>query len=102
MPSSLYHYYAHATGIATPGSLRYIYTDIADPDTPQRLQLALAKRDYDVLCLNDTDTTPDPAHHQMLGEFLERYFPVAAPWERTPVAPVLPRQRRPIPVGTVA
>lgn len=83
LPSSLYHYYAHSTGRAVVGDVRYMYTNIADPDTAHRLRLTLARRDYDVMCLNDTDS--DPAKmaelHEFLSEFLDSYYPVAAPWE---------------------
>jgi hypothetical protein len=84
LPSSLYHYYAHGTGRAVIGNLRYMYTNIADPDTEFRLRLTLARRDYDVMCLNDTDSDPMKLTHQarMLDEFLSAYYPVPAPWER--------------------
>lgn len=87
IPSALYHYYAHAQGQATIGEVRYMYTDLADPDTAHRLRLALARRDYDVLCLNDTETLPDRLQHDALTEFLEAYYPVPAPWEGAPRPP---------------
>ncbi|MGC9667532.1 stealth family protein [Planosporangium sp. 12N6] len=85
LPSSLYHYYAHLTGRAVVGDLRYMYTNIADPDTAHRLRLTLARRDYDVMCLNDTDSDPAKMRqlHEVLEEFLDAYYPVAAPWERS-------------------
>lgn len=81
--SSLYHYYAHITGRAVVGDLRYMYTNLADRDTPGRLRLMLARRDFDVLCLNDTDSDPSAVQRQqrMLDEFLTSYYPVPAPWE---------------------
>jgi len=85
LASSLYQYYALATERAVPADLRYMYADVAHPSTPRRLaQVALA-RDVDVMCLNDTDSAPgEAAHiHRFLTRFMDRYFPVAAPWEKS-------------------
>lgn len=84
LPSALYQNYALLTGRATVAGIRYMYSDLAAPETPYRIRMALARRDYDVLCLNDTDSsTVSLARQQrMLHEFLVAYLPVPAPWER--------------------
>ena len=62
--SSLQQYYAYLTGRATPGDIRYLYTDLADPATPFRLSRLLHDRHLDVFCLNDTDSDPAAAAEQ--------------------------------------
>ena len=81
--SSLQQYYAYLTGRATPGDIRYLYTDVADPVTPFRLSRLLHARHLDVFCLNDTDSDAAAAAEQdeMLAEFLPAYLPFASPYE---------------------
>ncbi|MFC7481231.1 stealth conserved region 3 domain-containing protein [Luedemannella flava] len=83
LTSSLYQYYAYLTNRAAIDNIIYMYVDLAAPDTPGLLRLALAKRNYDVYCLNDTDSTPEEMARQskVLHEFLSAYYPVPAPWE---------------------
>jgi hypothetical protein len=83
LASSLYQYYATLTGCATPADVRYLYADLADAETPSRLRLLLARRNYDLFCLNDTDSDPESLDRQrvLLGGFLSAYFPVRSPWE---------------------
>ncbi|MFJ6214287.1 stealth conserved region 3 domain-containing protein [Streptomyces sp. NPDC092296] len=82
--SSLHHYYAFHTGRAVPGSVRYMYVDLALPDTPARLGRLLANRDRHTFCLNDTVSTEFDLESQLelLGPFLDSYFPVPSPFER--------------------
>jgi hypothetical protein len=84
LTSSLYQYYATLSGRATPADIRYLYADLADAGTPALLRLLLAKRGYDVYCLNDTDSDPGSfaRQHVLMGDFLAAYFPVPSPWER--------------------
>jgi hypothetical protein len=84
LTSSLYQYYATLSGRATPADIRYLYADLADAGTPAMLRLLLAKRGYDVFCLNDTDSDPGSFARQqvLMGDFLAAYFPVPSPWER--------------------
>ena len=84
LTSSLYQYYATLSGRATPAEIRYLYADLADAETPALLRLLLAKRGYDVYCLNDTDSDPGSLaqQHVLMGDFLAAYFPVPSPWER--------------------
>ncbi|MHA3837555.1 stealth family protein [Terrabacter sp. AAH1] len=84
IPSSLAHYYAYFTRRAVQGAIRYFYADIARPDTPARLNALLRRRDVDVFCLNDHDSSSVSADEQMriLTSFLESYFPLPSTFER--------------------
>jgi len=84
IPSSLYHYYAFATGRALPSSMRYGYIQLAVPDLADRLARLLARRDWDVFCLNDAFSTELDlvAQNELLLPFFEAYFPVASPYEK--------------------
>jgi hypothetical protein len=100
--SSLQQYYAYLTGRATPGDIRYLYTDLADPATPFKLAKLLRNRHLDAFCLNDTDSDPDTAQVQaeLLADFLPAYLPFASPFELSPhspavIEPALPRPARP-------
>lgn len=82
--SSLYHYYAYHSARATAGDIRYQYIDLADDLAQRRLNTLLAKRNYDTFCMNDTVTAADPAaQDRMVADFLNAYFPVPSPYERT-------------------
>jgi len=95
--SSLHHYWSYLRGTSVPGSLRYMYTDLADPETPKRLVRLVLRRDYDTFCLNDTDTSIDTstgtADHTatrpdmltaLVQMFLADYFPVRSRFEVPP------------------
>lgn len=86
IPSALQHYWAYVTGRAVPGSIRYVYSDLADPATPVRLSKLLRHRDFDTFCLNDHDSDELSLAEQaeMLADFLARYFPMRSPLERGP------------------
>lgn len=81
--SSLHHHYAYLRGRAVEGRMRYMYADIAAPETARRLERMLASRSYDTFCLNDHDTSGvDPlVQQQMLHSFLSRYFPLPSSFE---------------------
>jgi hypothetical protein len=81
---SLYHYYAFLTGRAVPGRVNYGYVQLAVPDLAARLARALARRDWDVLCLNDAYSTASEIRTQtaVVKPFLEAYFPVPSPFEK--------------------
>jgi hypothetical protein len=83
IPSSLAHYYGYFTGRASPGSIRYFYADIARNDTPDRLRSLLKRRNYDVFCLNDHDSSAVDIQTQsrMLESFLNIYFPLKSSYE---------------------
>jgi hypothetical protein len=81
--SSLQQYYAYLTGRATPGDIRYLYTDLANPDTPFKLARLLRNRHLDAFCLNDTDSDAGSAAEQaeLLADFLPAYLPFVSPFE---------------------
>ena len=87
IPSSLHHYYGFLTGRSVPGEIEYSYTDLADRDTPHRLRRMLSMRQFDVFCLNDTDSGEvDQAKQlQLMAWFLEEYFSVPSPYELSAV-----------------
>jgi len=83
--NSFYHYYALLTGRAvtqTAAKVRYV-------DTTMRAGLKylpklLAKRNKDFFCLNDGSFPEVSADEraEVVTNFLERYFPIKAPWEK--------------------
>ncbi|MGW4998762.1 stealth family protein [Streptomyces hydrogenans] len=82
--SSLHHYFAYHSARATVGDLRYVYIDIGDRGAQQRLDRLVARRDFDTFCINDTVVPEDPAaQERMVRRFLDDYFPVPSPYERT-------------------
>lgn len=83
--SALHHYYAYCTGRAVPGTISYVYQDIAREDTRRRLVNLLRERDADVFCLNDHETPESEMAEQqrMLAEFLQAQFPIPSPFERS-------------------
>jgi hypothetical protein len=98
--SSLQQYYAYLTGLATPGKLRYRYTDLADPVTPFRLATLLRNRNVDAFCLNDVDTQDAAVAEQaaLLADFLPAYLPFASPFELRVPHLIAPRR----PAGAMA
>ncbi|MDA2810297.1 stealth conserved region 3 domain-containing protein [Nocardiopsis sp. RSe5-2] len=81
-PVPLHHYYAHLTGRAFPGSVKYAYVDLGDPGRHSRLE-ALLRRKHEVFCLTDAapDLVPRDEQIRLMKAFLESYFPLRAPWE---------------------
>jgi hypothetical protein len=81
--SSLQQYYAYLTGRATPGEIKYMYADLADPATPFRLSRLLHDRHLDAFCLNDTDSDAAAAAEQaaLLADFLPAYLPFPSAFE---------------------
>ncbi|RAX16149.1 sugar phosphotransferase [Pseudarthrobacter sp. AG30] len=83
--NSFYHYYALLTGRAvtqTAAKVRYV-------DTTMRaginyLPKLLAKRNMDFFCLNDGSFPEVSADEraEAVTDFLEKYFPIKAPWEK--------------------
>jgi len=76
--------YSYLVGKAVPGRLRHLYADIAREDTPDRLALLLARRDRDVFCLNDHDSSRLTTQRQVevVAGFLQSYFPLPSGFER--------------------
>jgi hypothetical protein len=82
--NSLYHYYALMTGravVQTNARVKYIETTLKS--ALPSMQRLLKRRDQDMFCLND-GSKPEISvekRTQAVTEFLEHYFPFAAPWE---------------------
>lgn len=82
--NSLYHYYALLTGRAvTQEMARVKYVDTTLRSGLKSLNKMLDKRDQDFFCLNDGSFPEVPADERahLVTDFLEKYFPVKAPWE---------------------
>jgi hypothetical protein len=63
--------------------IKYTYADLAHASTPVQLAFLLARRHYDVFCLNDTDSATVAMAEQaaMMADFLPYYFPFRSPFE---------------------
>lgn len=85
VPSSLFQWYAFATGRAVDGRVIYGYQDIAAANAGLVLSKWLRERRLECFCLNDTADDPDSAdaRDRVVVDFLERYFPVPSGLERT-------------------
>jgi hypothetical protein len=83
--NSLYHYYALMTGRAVQHeSAKVLYVDTTLRSGLAKLPMLLKKRKIDFFCLND-GSFPEVSPREradVVGEFLQKYFPVPAPWER--------------------
>ena len=79
----LAHYYGFMRGRAVPDTLEYRYCDISVPKAQINLQRLLRRRDVDVFCINEVDSSTVDARTQqrILETFLEAYFPVASQFE---------------------
>ena len=79
----LAHYYGFMRGQAVPDTLEYRYCDISVPKARINLQRLLRRRDADVFCINEVDSSTVDARTQqrILETFLEAYFPVASQFE---------------------
>lgn len=85
--NSLYHYYALLTGRAvTNVGAKVLYVDTTMYSGLDLLGKLLKKRNQDFFCLNDGSFPEVPAEErqQRVTSFLEKYFPIPAPWERRP------------------
>ncbi|MFD4421003.1 stealth family protein [Agromyces sp. NPDC058484] len=83
--NSLYHYYGLLTGkavVQTDARVKYIETTLRT-SLPAMRRL-LKRRDQDMFCLND-GSFPELSVEERTAaviDFLERYFPFPAPWEK--------------------
>jgi hypothetical protein len=82
MLSSLAQHYGLMSGTAHVAQAEVGYVDVTDPLLPRRLK-ELAQREREMFCLGDGHVfARDPEQvAAILTEFLETYFPIAAPWE---------------------
>ena len=90
MTNSLYHYYALLTGravVQTDARVKYVETTLKRA-LPAMRRL-LKRRDQDMFCLNDGSNPEISVEERTAAviDFLERYFPFPAPWEKTTDVP---------------
>jgi hypothetical protein len=83
--SSLHHYYGYHSARTVPSELPYAYLDLAHRNTSRRLAHILAARDLDVFCINDTVSSHSdlPSQLALLQPFLDAYYPVPSPYEKS-------------------
>jgi UDP-glucose 4-epimerase len=83
--NSLYHYYALMTGRAVAQTqVRSLYIETTLRIALRQMNRLRKHRDQDMFCLNDgshPEITPE-VRRAAVTEFLNLYFPIAAPWER--------------------
>jgi hypothetical protein len=84
--NSLYHYYGLLAGHAvaqTDARVKYVETTLRQA-LPAMKEL-LKHRDHDMFCLNDGSFPEISVEERTAAviDFLERYFPFPAPWEKT-------------------
>ncbi|MFI5085233.1 MAG: stealth family protein [Actinomycetales bacterium] len=83
--NSLYHYYGLLTGRATVQTRAKVkYVDTTARSGLTYLASLLRKRQADFFCLND-GSFPEVAADEraaLVTDFLQRYFPLTAPWEK--------------------
>ena len=83
--NSLYHYYALMTGRAVQRvGATVLYVDTTTHAGLGLMTRLLKRREWDFFCLNDgsfPEVGPEE-RAQRVRSFLNRYFPVPAPWER--------------------
>ncbi|MGN6446684.1 stealth family protein [Amnibacterium sp.] len=93
--NSLYHYYALLTGRAVPNTASsMLYVDTTTHKGLGLLKRLAKRRDYDFFCLNDgsfPEVSPE-VRAKKVTAFLQTYFPLPAPWERTEQAEETPAQ----------
>jgi hypothetical protein len=82
--NSLYHYYALMTGRAVvQKNAKVRYIDTTEYAGLKGMEKMLPKRSVDFFCLND-GSVPEvdlELRTQTVTSFLDRYFPIVAPWE---------------------
>lgn len=87
--NSLYHYYSLLTGRAVQHESAVVrYVDTTAQSGLAKLPELLDERNVDFFCLNDGSFPEVDAHERAITvcDFLESYFPVAAPWEHVTAA----------------
>ena len=83
--NSLYHYYALMTGRAVEQTqARSLYIETTLKLALRQMNALRKRRDQDMFCLNDGSNPEisDEVRRAAVTDFLERYFPIVAPWER--------------------
>jgi Stealth protein CR2, conserved region 2/Stealth protein CR3, conserved region 3/Stealth protein CR1, conserved region 1/Stealth protein CR4, conserved region 4 len=89
IPASLAGSYGIATGQAVTGSLSVEYVHLESARLRWHLDRLRLGRRFDTFCLNETETetTDRDRSATSIADFLARYFPVPAPWERGEPSP---------------
>ena len=83
--NSLYHYYSLMTGRAiVQEAAKVAYVDTTMVSGLASISELLKKRSYDFFCLNDGSfpEVTDEERTATVTDFLERYYPFPAPWEK--------------------
>ncbi|THV38609.1 stealth family protein [Glycomyces buryatensis] len=82
---TLQHYYAFLSGRAVAGKCYDSYLELGSPDLAEQLSELLDLRDRETFCINDAGLAPGLAEERstLMRHFLEAYFPVPSPYERT-------------------
>src|SRR5262249_38564673 len=83
--NSFYHYYALMTGRAVQQEkAKVLYVDTTMRSGLDLLTALPKRRGYDFICLNDGSVAEvsAAARAECGVGFLERYFPIPAPWEK--------------------
>ncbi|MBT2597573.1 stealth family protein [Arthrobacter sp. ISL-72] len=83
--NSFYHYYALLTGRAvTQTAAKVKYVDTTVRAGLNYLPKLLSKRNMDFFCLNDGSFPEVEADERarLVTDFLEKYYPIKAPWEK--------------------
>ncbi|MFF2370677.1 stealth family protein [Agromyces sp. NPDC058110] len=101
--NSLYHYYALLTGravVQTDARVKYVETTLKRA-LPAMRRL-LKRRDQDMFCLNDGSRPEISVEERTAAvtDFLERYFPFPAPWEKPTDAAGAPLHAASSPAGS--
>ncbi|WP_395656698.1 stealth conserved region 3 domain-containing protein [Nocardioides sp.] len=80
--SSLGQHYGLTTGTAYVGEAAFEFVNLSNSDLGRQLR-QLLRREQDFFCLGDHHDYAMPVARleELLAEFFETYFPVAAPWE---------------------
>jgi hypothetical protein len=83
--NSFYHYYALMTGRAVQQEkAKVLYVNTTTYEGLSLLPELRKQRGYDFFCLNDSSFPEVSASEraEKVVSFLERYFPIPAPWEK--------------------
>jgi hypothetical protein len=83
--NSFYHYYALMTGRAVQQEkAKVLYVNTTTRQGLDLLPVLRKKHSYDFFCLNDSSFPEVSAEEraERVSAFLERYFPIPAPWEK--------------------
>ena len=83
--NSFYHYYALMAGRAVQQEkAKVLYVNTTTREGLDLLPVLRKKRGYDFFCLNDSSFPEVSAQErtERVTSFLERYYPIPAPWEK--------------------